>query len=142
MNKQTVEKAKLKSISINLMVESVEETLLYYTNLGFEVIHKSSELGHAYWAFVKKDGVQLFFQGKKSLTEEFPELESQTNGGALTLWFYVENIFVWYEQIKNKVTIIRPLGVTDYNGANEFVIMDLNGFILHFSDFNLEKALN
>lgn len=142
MNEKGLESSALKSISNTLMVNDVEETLSYYTNLGFKTIYKSPEAGSAYWAFVKKDGVELFFQSKSSLTEEFPELENYERGGALTLWFRVDNISQWYEEIKNKTEVIRPFGITSYNGAKEFVVMDINGFILHFSDFDILKEIN
>ena len=137
-----LESSVLKSISNNLMVKDVDETLAYYTNLGFRIVHRSPETGSAYWAFVKKDQVELFFQSKTSLIEEFPELENHERGGALTLWFQVGNVFQWYEEIKDKTEVIRPFGITPYNGAKEFVIMDINGFILHFSDFDLFNEIN
>ena len=142
MKKEVLKSSRLTSISTNLMVNDVDETLAYYTNLGFEIIAKSPEVGTAYWAFVKKDEVELFFQSKGSLTKEFPELGNYDRGGALTLWFQVDNIAQWFEEIKDKTAVIRPLGITPYNGANEFVIMDINGFILHFSDFDLLKEIN
>lgn len=132
----------LKSISNNLMVESVDNTLDYYTNIGFNVLYKSTEKGVAYWAYVKRDNIELFFQSKKSLTKEFPELLEYNTGGALTLWFRVDNISEWYEEVKDKTDIIRPFGITEYNGAKEFVVRDINGFILHFSDFNLMSEIN
>ena len=82
----------LISVSNNLMVENVGNTLDYYSNIGFDIITKSPESGPTYWAFVKKDNIELFFQSKKSLTEEFPELMEYDRGGALTLWFRVDNI--------------------------------------------------
>ncbi|WP_152286617.1 VOC family protein [Flavicella marina] len=142
MNKATENKSKLLSISNNLMVPDVDKTLNYYNNLGFETVYKSTNNDIAYWAYIKKDNIELFLQSTTSLTEEFPELENQKNGAALTLWIRVENIVQWYEAIKNKADVIRPLAVTPYNGANEFVIQDINGFILHFSDFDLQKELN
>lgn len=137
MNYEAKERGVLTSISNNLMVNDVTQTLAYYTNLGFKIVHRSPETGPAYWAFVKKDQVLLFFQSKTTLVEEFPELENHDKGGALTLWFRVDQIAQWYEEIKDKTDVIRPLGITPYNGAKEFVIMDINGFILHFSDFDL-----
>jgi len=142
MKKELLKDSVLKSISNNLMVKDVDETLTYYTNIGFKIVHKSPESGTAYWAFVKKDQVELFFQSKTSLVEEFPELSSYEKGGALTLWFRVDNISQWYEEIKSKTEVIRPFGITPYNGAKEFVIMDINGFILHFSDFDLLKEIS
>ena len=127
----------LISISNNLMVENVEDTLGFYCDIGFNIIDKFPESGPAYWAYVKKNNIELFFQSKKSLTEEFPELKEYGRGGALTLWFRVDNIINWYAELRDKTGIIRPFGITDYNGAKEFVVRDINGFILHFSDFDL-----
>lgn len=142
MNKNTTNKAVLQSIANTLMVSNVDETLAYYTNLGFEIVYKSPQTGAAYWAYIKKDNVELFFQSKESLTKEFPELENYNKGGAMTLWLRVDNIEQWYEEIKDKAEVIRPFGITPYNGAKEFVILDINGFILHFSDFDLLKEIN
>lgn len=77
------------------------------------------------------------FQSTASLQQEFVQLKGRKMGGALTIWIQVENIKEYYNQIKDKVEVIKPLGVTDYNGATEFVIKDVNGFILHFSDLEL-----
>lgn len=60
----------------------------------------------------------MFFQSKNTLIEEFPELQNYENGSALTLWFSIENILERYEEIKDKTEVIRPFGVTNYNGAN------------------------
>ena len=142
MNDEVLKSGVLRSISNNLMVDDVDKTLAYYTSLGFRIVHKSPEAGPAYWAFVKKDQVELFFQSRASLVEEFSELESYERGGSLTLWFRVDNISQWYEEIKDKTEIIRPFGITPYNGAKEFVVIDLNGFILHFSDYDILKEIN
>lgn len=142
MSNKTEIKSVLLSLSNNLMVKDVEKTISYYNNIGFKTVYKSTEDGVIYWAFVKKNEVELFFQSNTSLTDEFPELKNQEKGGALTLWFRVENIDQWYQEIKNKTEIIKPFGITSYNGAKEFVVKDINGFILHFSDFDLNKALN
>ena len=119
------------------MVEDVNATLSYYETLGFTTKMKSPESGVCHWALVEKDGVRLMFQSATSLKKEFPELSKQSAGGALTLWIQVQQITDYYASLPEGVNVIRPLGVTEYNGATEFVIQDLNGFILHFSDFDL-----
>ena len=137
MDTQKPEVIKLKSISNNLMVEDVNETLKYYEALGFETKMKSPETGVCHWALVERDGLRLMFQSVSSLKAEFPELHNQESGGALTLWIQVDNISAYFAALPDFVEVIRPLGVTSYNGATEFVIQDLNGFILHFSDYDL-----
>ena len=54
MNKETLKSSVLKYISNTLMVKDVDETLAYYTHLGFKTRYKSPETGLTYWAFVKK----------------------------------------------------------------------------------------
>lgn len=127
---------KLKALHTNLMVDDVASTLSFYTSIGFSINQQAPEKNPV-WAYVSKDNVSLMFQSTASLQHEFFQLKRQKMGGALTLWIQVKNIKEYYSQIKDKVEVIKPLGVTEYNGATEFVILDVNGFILHFSDLEL-----
>ncbi len=132
---QNKNRSKTISITANLGAKNVDKTLQFYESIGFATLLKFPETGEVEWGLVQKDNTQLMFQNINSLSEEFPELNSNKKGGVLTLWFQVNNIKHWFEEIKDKCKVIRPLGITTYNGATEFVIKDLNGFILHFSDF-------
>lgn len=127
---------KLKKLHVNLMVNHVKSTLDYYESIGFTTIQKAPDTSPE-WAMIQKDNISLMFQSTNSLTTEFPQLKGQSNGRPLTLWIQTENIDTYYEEIKNKVKIIKKLGITEYNGATEFVIEDNNGFILHFSNLDL-----
>lgn len=126
----------LKKLHINLMVDEVQNTLDYYESIGFTTIQKAPSVSPE-WAMIQKDNISLMFQSTKSLTTEFPQLKNQSTGRPLTLWIQTENIGNYYEEIKDKVTIIKELGITAYNGATEFVIEDNNGFIFHFSNLEL-----
>jgi lactoylglutathione lyase len=130
---------KVNASTPNLMVENMSQTINYYTQLlGFELIHAAPKQGPLQWAYVKKGKAEFMFQAKESLKAEFEELEAYDQGGALTFFIQVEDTKAWYDELKGKVNILKPYGVTAYNGANEFVIMDLNGFILHFSDIRFD----
>ena len=112
------------------MVSNLADTIAFYKNvLSFQV-----KMSYDNWAYLKKGNAELMFQTNTSLQKEFPELNKQTTGGAFTIFIQLENVKELYDSISNKSIVIRPFGVTEYNGANEFVIQDLNGFILHFSD--------
>ena len=125
---------ELKSLTPNLMVKNVNETLEYYTNiLGFTLLQTVPEKGIFDWGFVKSGNVILMFQKDTSIKAEYKELENYEKGGALTLYIQVEDLQKWYKTIKDKANIINPMHKTFY-GANEFAIMDINGFILTFSD--------
>ncbi len=120
----------------NLMVDDVTSTLSYYEDLGFSVVSKLPAEAPV-WAMVALDDVKVMFQSRASLTAEFPQLEDQASGGALTLWISTPDVENLFERVQGQSDIIKPLGVTDYNGATEFVLRDPNGFILHFSDMEM-----
>ena len=125
---------QLQSLTPNLMVKDVNKTLDYYINvLGFELLQTVPEKGIFDWGFVKSGNVKLMIQKETSIKSEYKELEDYKNGGALTLYIQVEGLQKWHETIKDKTNVIKPMHKTFY-GANEFAIMDINGFILTFSD--------
>ncbi len=136
MEQNTQLSAKLKAVHTNLMVNDVPKTLEYYQRIGFEILQKYPE-DKPEWARIEKDDITLMFQSTASLQSEFEELKNKSMGAALTIWFHMEGVEDYYHQIKDQVKVLKPLGVTEYNGATEFVIEDINGFILHFSDFQL-----
>ena len=72
-------------------------------------------------------------QKEASLKSKYKELKDYESGGSLTLYIQVEDLQKWYETIKEKTNVIKQMHKTFY-GANEFAIMDINGFILTFSD--------
>ena len=125
---------ELNSLTPNLMVKNVNETLDFYIDiLGFKLLQTVPEQGNFDWGFVQKDSVMIMFQKDDSIREEYPELKNYKEGGALTLYIKVDELPEWYEQIKDKTNVIKPMNKTFY-GANEFAIQDPNGFILTFSD--------
>ncbi len=125
---------KLNSLTPNLMVKNVNDTLDFYLNtLDFQLLQTVPEEGSFDWAFVQKDDVLIMFQKDTSIREEYPELENYEQGGALTMYIKVGDLQKWYEHIKDKTNVIKPMNKTFY-GANEFAIQDPNGFILTFSD--------
>lgn len=132
----TTSSKQLKALYTNLMVADVSKTCLYYEKLGFKTIQQSPSTSPE-WAMIQKDAISFMFQSTTSLQTEFPQLQQHPNGAGLTLWIQVNQIEDYYKQVKEHVQLLQPIGITEYNGATEFIIEDLNGFILHFSDFEL-----
>ncbi|TYP94801.1 putative conserved protein PhnB, glyoxalase superfamily [Fodinibius salinus] len=125
---------KLQSLSPNLMVEDVNKTTKFYTDiLDFELLQTVPEEGNLEWALVQRDGVSLMFQKKESIRDEYPDLKNQKGGGALTFFIKVEDLEDLYQGIKDKVNLIKDIHETFY-GTKEFAIQDPNNFILTFSD--------
>mgnify|MGYP006000616845 CR=1 FL=1 len=126
--------SKLESLTPNIMVKDVNATLDYYIeHLGFKLIDTNPESGQFEWGYVMLDNVALMFQEEKSLKTEYKEIEPMHVGGALTFYIRINSIHNYYNEISTKVNVIKPINKTFY-GTNEFAIMDINGFILTFSE--------
>lgn len=125
----------LNTLTPNLMVNDVEETIEYYTDiLGFTLLKTVPEKGNPDWAMVKRNDVILMFQSAKSLKDELPKLKSQKPGGGLTFYIKVDRITELHEElIDNEVEIIADLESTFYDTI-EFSIIDNNGYVLTFSE--------
>jgi uncharacterized glyoxalase superfamily protein PhnB len=125
----------LNSLTPNLMVNNVEETIEYYTDiLGFTLLKTIPEHGNPDWAMVKRNDVVLMFQSAKSLKDELPKLKAQKPGGGLTFYIKVGKITELHEElVDNEVEIISDLESTFYDTI-EFSIVDINGYILTFSE--------
>ena len=125
----------LNSLTPNLMVNDVEETIEYYTDLlGFTVLMTVPETGKLDWAMLKRNDVIMMFQSKKSLSSELPRLAGEKPGGGLNFYIKVDRITELHEELfNNEVEIISDLDSTFYNTI-EFSIVDVNGYVLTFSE--------
>ena len=124
----------LKQLTPNLMVEDVNGTIDFYTNiLGFEVLATVPETGQFNWAMLKQGNVEIQLQVRASLSEEIPSFRDKPIGGALTLYIGMDGIQELYERLKDKVTIVQDMHTTFY-GTREFAIGDSNGFVLSFAE--------
>jgi lactoylglutathione lyase len=124
---------RMHSLSPNLMVKNVNETLDFYTQvLGFKKIDSVPETGTLNWAMIKLDAITFMFQERKNIVEEYPALNSFENGGGLTFYIKVSNVEELYKVLKGKVKMVKDLHKMFY-GAEEFAIEDNNGYILTFA---------
>ena len=124
----------LKKLTPNLMVEDVERTLAFYREtLGFQVVTTLPEAAPFDFAIVRRDGVELMFQSRTSLSENVPTLTGSPIGASQTFYIEVTGIRELYEQLRDKVEIVVDFHTTFY-GTQEFYFRDLNGYILSFSE--------
>jgi lactoylglutathione lyase len=124
----------LKKLTPNLMVEDVRHTLTFYQDiLGFEVVMTLPETAPYDFAIVRRDGVELMFQSRPSLSENVPALAASAIGASQTFYIEVAGISDLYHHIRNKVEIVVDLHTTFY-GTQEVYFRDINGYILSFSE--------
>jgi uncharacterized glyoxalase superfamily protein PhnB len=122
----------MNSISPNIFVTDIKQTIDFYSQLGFNVVMTVPEQGDFIWAMMTCGNVNFMFQTFESLGDELPTISRQ-NGGSLLLYIQTTEIRKFFDQMKDKVKVIKGLEKTFY-GATEFSIEDNNGYLLTFAE--------
>ena len=122
----------MKSISPNIFVTDIKQTIDFYKQLGFNVVMTVPEQGDIFWAMMTCGNINFMFQTFESLGSELPTISRQ-NGGSLLLYIQTTEIRNFFDQIKDKVKVVKGLEKTFY-GATEFSIEDNNGYLLTFTE--------
>ena len=113
---------KIASFSPNLMVKNVNKSIEFYCNiLGFSLVQTVPESGEPDWGMVEKDGFFVMFQKEESIKQEYPELNSQNSGGALTFYIKISDIQQFYNKICSHMDVSHEMNKTFY-GTYEFTI--------------------
>jgi len=123
----------METLSPNIFVSNMPETIAFYKMLGFNVTMSVPENGDdLVWAMMVNGSVTIMFQTYESLGETLPEIQRK-DGGSLLLYINLKNIREFFESIKDKVKVLAGLDVTFY-GATEFSILDNNNYVLTFAE--------
>jgi uncharacterized glyoxalase superfamily protein PhnB len=123
----------MESLTPNIYVQNVGETLAFYKKLGFEPLMTVPEQSpDPIWAMVQNGSVHLMFECYQSIEGRFPEISRQP-GGSLLFYIKVKNIQSLYDSIRHKVPVLHGLTTTFY-GATEFSIKDINNYVITFAE--------
>jgi uncharacterized glyoxalase superfamily protein PhnB len=123
----------METLSPNIFVNNMAETITFYQTLGFKTTMTVPDTGTDFvWVMMVNGNVSFMFQTFESLANELPEI-SRTSGASQLLYINLKNIKGYFEDIKDKVTVLKGLETTFY-GATEFSILDNNNFVLTFAE--------
>jgi uncharacterized glyoxalase superfamily protein PhnB len=123
----------MESLSPNIFVSNMQETIAFYKMLGFQVTMSVPDNGeHLVWVMMVNGSVTVMFQTYESLGESLPEI-SRKDGGSLLLYVNLKGIRSFFDSIKDKVKILSGPDMTFY-GATEFSILDNNNYVLTFAE--------
>jgi len=123
----------MESLSPNIFVDSMDETINFYKSIGFQLAMTVPETGDKLvWAMMTNGNVTFMFQSFESLGDELPQINRQ-NGASMLLYINIKKIREYFELIKDKVTVLKGLEKTFY-GATEFSILDNNNYVLTFAE--------
>lgn len=123
----------MESVSPNMYVYDIDATVAFYKQLGFEVaVTVPDDAGGLTFVMMVCGTATFMFQTFRSIEGQHPVVRRE-NGASLLLYIKMKNIRAFYEQIKDRVTVLTPLEKTFY-GATEFSIQDNNQYMLTFAE--------
>ncbi len=126
----------MESLTVNLFVKDIQQSISFYKLLGFEVIMTVPDKGDLEWAMLVTGGVTIMLQSFASMGDELPDIDRSKSGGTLLLYIKLKQIRIFFERIKDKVAVVKGLEKTFY-GATEFTIKDNDGYYLTFAEDEL-----
>ena len=122
----------MNSDSPNIFVKDIYATVDFYKQLGFSVVASVPEQGDLVWVMMTSGNISFMFQTFERLGDELPTI-SRDNGGSLLLYIQTTEIRKFFDQIKDRVKVLKGLYKTFY-GATEFSIEDNNAYVLTFAE--------
>jgi uncharacterized glyoxalase superfamily protein PhnB len=129
----TTNPPKLRSVSPVFQVADVEATLRWYqTHLGFDGggFPKSPPFA---FGILSRDAVEIMLQHVEDA--KVVDTYSARSGGVWHAYLRITGVHALYETVRrdSHVTVLEELK-TQFYGDTEFVVKDLNGYVLVFSE--------
>jgi uncharacterized glyoxalase superfamily protein PhnB len=126
---------KYQKLTPNLVVGDVAESLKFYQNvLGFDPGITVPEEAPYVFGSVTSGAVEIFFNDKKAVGEDYPPLVARPIGGTLTLFLEVEGIEEILSRVQNSgAKIVMPLK-TQFYGMREFAFEDAEGWVITIAE--------
>jgi len=123
--------ARFRSTAPCFVVADIGATIRWYeTQLGFKGNAFPSAEPYLF-AILLRDDIEIMLQRVEGY--EKPDLYSRRSGGVWNAYIRMKGVKAFYESVRLRVDIIRPLGKQFY-GDWEFEVKDPNGYVLVFSE--------
>jgi uncharacterized glyoxalase superfamily protein PhnB len=122
---------RLTSVNPCFPVADVGGTLRWYEQkLGFEG-HRFPENEPYVFGILVRDQIEIMLQ--RLVGYQRPDLYNRRAGGVWDAYIRIQGVKEFYELVREKVEILRPLQKQFY-GDWEFEVKDPNGYVLVFSE--------
>lgn len=126
---------KFQKLTPNLVVGDVAASMEFYRSvLGFEPAITVPDNPPYVFGSVNSGAVEIFFNDRKAVAEDYPPLGARPAGGALTLFIEVEGIEEVLAAVqKSAAKVVMPLKQQFY-GMREFAFEDPEGWIITIAE--------
>ena len=130
---------KLTDVTPNLIVADIARSMAFYQDvLGFAVVTTVPEVSPFVFAWMQRDGVNVFLNSLQGMEDDVAGLAARPIGGTATMFFSVERdataggIDEFFTQLSGRAEIVMPLKDQFY-GMREFGVQDPDGYIILFA---------
>ena len=127
---------KFTDVTPNLIVSDIDRSIAFYRDvLGFSLFGNVPDAAPFVFAWMQRDGVNVFLNTVGPIKDEHPELGARQIGGTATMYMIVEagtpaeGIDALFDQVKSKARVVMPLKDQFY-GMREFGIEDPDGYVI------------
>jgi uncharacterized glyoxalase superfamily protein PhnB len=126
---------KFQKLTPNLVVGDVVRIIEFYRSvLGFQTAITVPEQPPYVFGSVTNGAVEIFFNDRKAVAEDYSPLGNRPAGGALTLFIEVEGIEEILAAVQSsKAKVVMPLK-TQFYGMREFAFEDPEGWIVTIAE--------
>jgi len=126
---------KFQKLTPNLVVGDVAASMEFYRSvLGFQPAITVPDEPPYVFGSVTSGSVEIFFNDRKAVAEDYPPLGARPAGGALTLFMEVEGIEEVLAAVQKSGTkVVMPLKQQFY-GMREFAFEDPEGWIITIAE--------
>ena len=118
----------------NLVVDDVARSIAFYRDqLGMQMGMSVPDQPPYVFASVVHGPVEIFFNAREAVAEDFPQMLTHGIGGALSLYLEVDDVDGLYRDLSAKGVKIVMEPKTQFYGMREFMIADPDGWLLMFA---------
>jgi len=130
---------KLTDVTPNLIVADIARSMAFYQEvLGFSVVTTVPDASPFVFAWMQRDGVNLFLNSLRGMQDDIAGLAARPIGGTATMFFTVERdaaaggIDEFFTHVSAGAEVVMPLKDQFY-GMREFGVQDPDGYIILFA---------
>src|SRR5215203_239823 len=127
---------KLSDVTPNLIVADMDRSASFYKDvLGFSIVTTVPEASPFVFAWMQRDGVNVFLNSLAGMEDDIAGLAARPIGGTATMFFTVERdatgggIDEFFTQVSGRAEVVMPLKDQFY-GMREFGVQDPDGYII------------
>lgn len=125
---------KFTKLTPNLVVNDVARSVAFYRdNLGMQMGMSVPEQPPYVFASVIHGSIEVFFNSKEAVAEDFPQMLAHGIGAAMTLYLEVEEVDGLHRDLSAKGVKVVMEPKTQFYGMREFMIADPDGWLLMFA---------